>query len=86
MLPPYLLRKLNSVGQTFHELTRRMADPDVAKDPQEFQRIAKLRSSLEETVQVYEQWQAVQKERDSAQQLYKETTDPELNGSGGTFS
>jgi len=78
MLPPYLLRKLNSVGQTFHELTRRMADPDVAKDPQEFQRIAKLRSSLEETVQVYEQWQAVQKERDSAQQLYKETTDPEL--------
>ncbi len=78
MLPPYLLRKLNSVGQTFHELTRRMADPDVAKDPQEFQRIAKLRSSLEETVQVYEQWQAIQKERDSAQQLYKETTDPEL--------
>lgn len=78
MLPPYLLRKLNSVVETFRELTRRMADPDVAKDPQEFQRIAKLRSSLEETVQVYEQWQAVQKERDSAQQLMKETSDPEL--------
>ena len=78
MLPSYLLRKLQSVGQTFYELTRRMADPDVAKDPQEFQRIAKLRSSLEETVQVYEQWQKVQEERDSTQQLLKETTDQEL--------
>ncbi len=78
MLPSYLLRKLQSVSQTFYELTRRMADPDVVKDPQEFQRIAKLRSSLEETVQVYEQWQKVLAERDSAQQLYKETADPEL--------
>jgi peptide chain release factor 1 len=78
MLPPYLLRKLQSVSQTFYELTRRLADPDVAKDPQEFQRIAKLRSSLEETVQVYEQWQKVLAERESAQQLQKETTDPEL--------
>jgi peptide chain release factor 1 len=78
MLPPYLLRKLQSISQTFYELTRRLADPDVAKDPQEFQRIAKLRSSLEETVQVYEQWQKVLAERESAQQLQKETTDPEL--------
>lgn len=72
------MRKLQSVSQTFYELTRRLADPDVAKDPQEFQRIAKLRSSLEETVQVYEQWQKVLAERESAQQLQKETTDPEL--------
>ncbi len=50
MAEAYLLDKLNSVAQTFQELTRQMADPDVAKDPDEFQRIAKTRSSLEETV------------------------------------
>lgn len=74
----YLLRKLQSVQQTFNELTRRMADPDVATDPQEFQRIAKLRSSLEETVQTYEQWQKTQSDLEGAQQLSKETTDREM--------
>ena len=39
------LDKLKSVDQTFDELTRRMADPDVAKDPDEFQKIAKARAS-----------------------------------------
>ena len=38
MTEPYLLKKLASVEQTFEELTRRMADPDVAKDPDEFQK------------------------------------------------
>ncbi|MFN3927133.1 MAG: peptide chain release factor 1 [Pseudanabaenaceae cyanobacterium] len=78
MPAPYLLRKLRSVEQTFNELTRRLADPDVATDPQEYQRIAKLRSSLEETVQVYELWQKTQQEYESAQQLMRETDDREL--------
>ena len=55
MAESYLLDKLESVEQTFDEVTRRMADPDVASDPDEFQKIAKLRASLEETVQTYHQ-------------------------------
>ncbi len=46
MAEAYLLEKLISVEQTYHELTRRLADPEIATDPAEVQRVAKARSSL----------------------------------------
>lgn len=79
MAETYLLDKLNSVNQTFHELTRRLADPDVATDPDEFQRIAKARSSLEETVVTYDKWKALQEELIGAREIYRESnSDPDL--------
>jgi peptide chain release factor 1 len=79
MAESYLLDKLKSVEQTFHELTRRLADPDVATDPGEFQRVAKARSSLEETVTTYEAWKKAQQELEEAKQILKEAgNDPEL--------
>ena len=53
MAETYLLDKLQSVEQTFQELTRRLGDPDIATNPDELQKIAKARSSLEETVNTY---------------------------------
>ncbi|MEB3360434.1 MAG: peptide chain release factor 1 [Synechococcales bacterium] len=73
MAEPYMLEKLKSVEQTFHELTRRMADPDVASDPHEFQKVAKVRASLEETVRTFEDWQEKQRELVGAQQILKES-------------
>jgi peptide chain release factor 1 len=79
MAEAYLLEKLQSVEQTFHELTRRLADPEVATDPTELQRVAKSRASLEETVETFEQWKTAQKELGEAQQILKESaSDPEL--------
>jgi peptide chain release factor 1 len=79
MAEAYLLDKLNSVSQTFQELTRRLADPDVATDPEEFQRIAKARSSLEETVITYDTWQDLQEELAGAREIYRESgNDPDL--------
>ncbi|MEL7512953.1 MAG: PCRF domain-containing protein, partial [Cyanobacteria bacterium J06554_3] len=79
MAESYLLQKLESVEQTFDELTRRMADPDVAKDPGEFQKIAKLRASLEETVTTYHDWKQTDEELEGAREVYKESmSDPEL--------
>ena len=79
MAESYLLDKLKSVEQTFHELTRRLADPDVASNPAELQRIAKARASLEETVITFEQWQEKQEEMLGAKQIAKESGgDPEL--------
>jgi peptide chain release factor 1 len=80
MADSFLLDKLNTLEQTYHELTRRMADPDVARDPAEFQRIAMSRSNLEELVQTYEIWKTSQAELTGAQQVLKETgSDPELH-------
>ncbi len=79
MAEAYLLDKLNSVAQTFQELTRRLADPDVAQDPNEFQRIAKARSSLEETVIAYDAWKQTQEELAGAREIYREAAnDPDL--------
>jgi len=79
MAEAYLLEKLRSVEQTFNELTRRLADPDVAKDPSEYQRVAKSRSSLEPVVAAYEDWKKTQQDLGGAKQVMKESaSDPEL--------
>lgn len=79
MAESYLLDKLKSVEQTFHELTRRLADPEVATDPDEFQQVAKSRASLEETVTTFELWKAAQQQLAEARLIAKEAAaDPEL--------
>jgi peptide chain release factor 1 len=72
MAESYLLEKLKSVEQTFNELTRRLADPDVATDPDEFQRVARSRSSLEETVHTFDLWKKSQQDLEGARQILKE--------------
>jgi peptide chain release factor 1 len=79
MAEAYLLEKLNSVEQTFNELTRKLADPDVAKNAQEIQRIAKSRASLEDVVNTYRSWQQKQTDLEEANKLWKESaSDPEM--------
>ena len=72
MAETYLLDKLKSVEQTYNELTLRLADPDVAKDPSEFQKLAKARSSLEEVVNCYVEWKNAQEELADAKEILKE--------------
>jgi peptide chain release factor 1 len=79
MAETYLLDKLQSVEHTFYELTRRLADPDIATNPDELQKVAKARSSLEETVNTYDAWKITQDELVGAKQIMKEAnSDPEL--------
>ena len=72
MAETYLLEKLKSVEQTFEELTRRLGDPDIATNPEELQKVAKARSSLEETVNTYEQWKQTTEELAEAKEIFKE--------------
>jgi peptide chain release factor 1 len=72
MAESYLLDKLKSVEQTYQELTRRLADPDVVNNPNELQQIARARSSLEDTVNTYELWKKNQEELTGARQILKE--------------
>jgi peptide chain release factor 1 len=78
MAEAYLLDKLKSVEQTFQELTHRLADPDIATNPDELQKIAKARSSLEETVMTYRKWQEATEELAGAKEILKEAEDPEM--------
>lgn len=79
MAEVYLLEKLKSVEQTFHELTRRLADPDTANNPDEYQKVAKARSGLEEVVETYDNWKTATSELEGAKEVLKESQgDPEL--------
>ncbi len=79
MAETYLLDKLKSVELTFNELNRKLADPDIASDPQEYQKVAKARSSLEEVVNTYEDWKKTTEDLLGAKQILKEASgDPEL--------
>ncbi len=79
MAETYLLDKLKSVEQTFNELNRRLADPEVARDPDETQRVARARSSLEPVVNSYEDWKNTTEELTGARQVLKESaSDPEF--------
>jgi peptide chain release factor 1 len=73
MAESYLLDKLRSVEQTFHELTRKLGDPDIARDASEMQRIGKARASLEEVVETFEIWKQVQEDIITTRQLVKES-------------
>jgi peptide chain release factor 1 len=73
MAESYLLEKLNSVEQTFNELTRKLADPDITKDPSEMQRVAKARADLEEVVNTYDLWKKTQDDLVGARQIVKES-------------
>ena len=80
MAEQYLLEKLQSVEQTFNELTRRLGDPDTARNPEEFQEVAKARSGLEEVVNTYETWKTAQEELTGAREVAKESqSDPEMH-------
>ncbi|OKH48223.1 peptide chain release factor 1 [Calothrix sp. HK-06] len=84
MAEQYLLEKLKSVEQTFNELTRRLADPDTARDQDEYQKIAKARSGLEEVVNTYETWKQATDDLVGARQIYKESaSDPEMQEMAG---
>ncbi|MGI0481580.1 peptide chain release factor 1 [Geminocystis sp. CENA526] len=84
MAESYLLEKLASVESTFVELTRRLGDPDIATNPDELQKVAKMRSSLEETVTTYQEWQKAQEDLKGAREIYKESNaDPEMKELAG---
>ncbi|MEA5418931.1 peptide chain release factor 1 [Spirulina sp. CCNP1310] len=73
MAEAYLLDKLKSVEQTFNELSLRLADPDVVTNPDELQRVAKARSSLEQTVITYDAWKRATEELVGAKEIVKES-------------
>jgi peptide chain release factor 1 len=72
MAEAYLLEKLKSVEETFQELTRRLADPDIITNPDELQRVTRARSSLEETVNTYDEWKNTKEELAGAREILKE--------------
>ncbi|MCO5601392.1 hypothetical protein L7F22_055512 [Adiantum nelumboides] len=77
MAEPFLIAKLESAERTYRELSTRLADPDVAGNPSEYQKIAKSVAELQEVVTTYENFKDVQAQLQESREL-KDSGDREL--------
>lgn len=71
-LDAFLLQKLDSIKRTFDALTERLADPDLTNDRKLMLTLSRERSSIENTVQAYIDWNNLEKERQSLIELERD--------------
>ena len=77
--PKFLIDKLESSTQTHKELTFRLADPDVASDAKEFQKLSKALGELTGVVEQYARYKACAEELQEAKAMVKDAGgDPEM--------
>ena len=68
-----MLDKIKSIEKNYIELGQKLSDPAIIQDYKQFTSLSKKRKSMEETVNVYNEWQeAVQAKEDSEQMLWTE--------------
>ncbi|MEE9248966.1 MAG: peptide chain release factor 1 [Dehalococcoidia bacterium] len=72
------LDKLEEMERRFLELDRLMADPQVATNHQEIQRLAKERASMENLVSRYRDYKSVSKELEDSRRLLEDGLDDEM--------
>ncbi|KAG2434184.1 hypothetical protein HXX76_007910 [Chlamydomonas incerta] len=75
-----MVDKLRAAEMTFKELQMRMADPEVAANASEFQKVAKAASDLETTVNTYRAYTDTEQQLTDAVKYLKEeaSSDPEM--------
>ncbi|GFR47817.1 hypothetical protein Agub_g9594 [Astrephomene gubernaculifera] len=76
----YMVEKLRAAESTFKELQMKMADPEVAANAGEFQKVAKAAADLEETVNTFRAYKDTEQQLVEAQKYLKEAIadDPEM--------
>eukprot|EP00955_Chlamydomonas_euryale_P077897 363049-Chlamydomonas_euryale.AAC.21 len=74
-LEQYMVDKLMSASQTFKEMQLRMADPDVAGDVGEFQRVAKAAAELEPMCSAFARHKELQGQLEDSRAYLKEVQD-----------
>ncbi len=69
--------RLDQAEERFNDLTAKMSDPAVINDGDQYRKVSKARSALEETVAKYGEWKRVDRELTDARAMLTET-DPDL--------
>lgn len=70
--PDFLIKKLESSERTHKELTFRLADPDVASNAKEFQKLSKALGELTGVVDMYARYKECQAEEADAREMVKD--------------
>ncbi len=70
--------KLEEIERRYDDLTAKLSQPETLADQATFRQIAKTHHSLEQTVNVYHEWQLVQEQVSGIQKMLREETDKEM--------
>lgn len=81
-LESYLVDKLRATEETYTELQGRMAQPDVASDADEFQRVAKAAAELEPAVSLFREIGSLEQQLEAARSFFKEESTALGDGKG----
>ncbi len=73
-----MLESLNKVEERYKELTRLMADPDIAQDYERVTEYAKERADLDDLVSIYRAYKDTAEELEGTKTLLADDDDPEL--------
>lgn len=73
-----MLEKLQAIEVLYNELNDKMADPKLAQDRQEYQKIGRRRAELEVIVEAYHRYKDLIHEIETTKELLKEETDEEM--------
>ncbi|PKP48172.1 MAG: peptide chain release factor 1 [Bacteroidetes bacterium HGW-Bacteroidetes-12] len=70
--------KLNKIKERFEELSKKLSSSDIAKNPNEYQKVAKEHKDLEEIIVLYKKYKGVLDNITSSKELLKTETDKEF--------
>ena len=73
-----MLSKLEGILARYENLTELIADPKVLANMDEWQKYAKERGDMEETVEKYKEYKKIAQDKESAEELYKTETDSDM--------
>ncbi|HKM16810.1 MAG: peptide chain release factor 1 [Firmicutes bacterium] len=73
-----MLEKLAQLEEKYNELTRKLSDPEIIADHQQFQKLAKAHAELEEVVTVYKEYKSVVEGIGEAKELLEDQLEPDF--------
>ena len=73
-----MFEKLESVEKRYEELTTKVSDPAVIADNNEWRKLVKERSSMEDVVEKYREYKSTKKAMEEAQEMMQDKEMKEL--------
>ncbi len=73
-----MLEKLDFIEKKYEELSRKISDPEIVADQNQWRNLVKEHSGIEEIVQVYRQYKRINREISDTEEIIKDSGDKEL--------
>jgi peptide chain release factor 1 len=70
--------KLEQISNRYQEIDRQMAEPEVASDPKELQRLAQEKAVIDEVVTTYREYRATERSLEQTRQMLRVELDEEM--------